>query len=205
MAPGTSRKGLPTKKLIVSRLTSKGKLSTYSQGYHLNPFQKTTSSDRSSRFGSTTSSARADSIVSNLKSNVAKLKKQSLSNIVSSHNGQSLGKHTTNAILSKIRSEKDVKLLANEHFAKSFSNISSVNNNTRAHMVNENSKILNNIPPTEASYTELLNQFISNKNKIDDVSFSNMLTSFSDHKLLESVMGGSNKSESYDKDELLHD
>ncbi len=206
MAPGISRKGLPTKKLVVSRLTSKGKLSTYTQGYHLNPFQKTTSHG-GGRLGSTHTSERADAIVSNLKKNVANLKKQSLSTILSSHTGQSLGKQTTNAILSKVRSDKDVKILANEHFAKSLSTISSVDTKTRDQIVNENSKILNNIKPTESAYTDLLDQFIKNKNKIDDVSFSNMLTSFADHNLLESVISGgrSNKNESYDNDELLHD
>jgi len=201
-----SRKGLPTKRKMVSRLSKTGKLSTYSQRYHLNPFKRTSSKDRGSKAAALASN-KVSTIVNNFKKKPGINRKASIDAVIkTSNNNAPNGVESTRLLSSKIKSDKDVKKLSTDFLSSSLSQIGPINNTQSGLMANEHSLLINNIPETEISYNTVISTLLNNRLRMDDRAFSHIIGSFSNHKLLESVLQNTSlKSEAYDKEDLLHD
>ena len=201
-----SKKGLPTKRKMVSRLNKSGKLSTYSQRYHLNPFKRTGSTNRGGKSAALANST-ATKVVSNLQKKPAINRKASIDAVIKTSSKSSPnGIESTKLLSSKIKSDADVKKFTESYLNTSLQNIGPVNNLNAGRMTNEHSLIVNNIPENETSYNEVVSSLINNRESMDDRAFSTIVSSFSNHDLLESVLKKSSKKvESYDREDLLHD
>jgi hypothetical protein len=203
MAKG-DRKGLPVEKKMVSRLSKSGKLSTYSQNYHLNPFKKST--DTKNKKIDQSTGNRADKIAEILKTKPATDKRATVEGMLTSVNPEkTIGYKKTAKISSKLKSLKDVKMLSDGLLKKSLSSLKSIKTVNDINKVNEHNKIFNNIPETPEAYSVVLKDLIDNKGKMANNAFSSIIHSMKNHNLVESTLSGSMKSESYDKDDLLHD
>lgn len=203
MAKG-DRKGLPTEKKMVSRVAKSGKLSIYTQGYHLNPFKKST--DKKNKKIDQDSGNRAERIAQTLKTKPATDKRATVEGMLNSVNPQSpLGYKKITKISSKLKSLKDVNMLSDGLLKKSLGTLKSTNTVSDINKVNEHSKLFNNIPETTEAYSVVLNDLVSNKSKMANNAFSSIINSMKNHSLIESTLSSKMKSESYDKDDLLHD
>jgi hypothetical protein len=204
MAKG-SRKGLPGKKKVVSRVSKSGKFSTYTQLYHMNPFKKT-SSGKGRKQQDKGGSSFADDISLKMKELPAINKRASIEGTLQGVNpSQPMGSYKTDIVISKLKSPADVKMLSNAYLSESLPKLNSVDSPQSKLMVNEHSQIFNNIPANRESYTTVINDLINNKSTMDKKAFSSIIYSMSDHKLVEDILKNPNKKEAYDSNDLLHD
>jgi hypothetical protein len=204
MAKG-SRKGLPGKKKVVSRLSKSGKFSTYSQLYHMNPFKKT-SSNKGRKQQEKSKSSVADSIVSKMKDLPAINKRSSIEGTIKNINvNEPMGSYQTNLLVSKLKSPADVNMLSEAYLSQTLPKMNTIDTNSSKKMVNEHTKIFNNIPNNRESYKSIINELLKNKSTMSEHAFSSLLFSMEDHQLVENILKNPNKKEAYEIDNLLED
>lgn len=204
MAKG-DRKGLPTKKKVVSRVTKSGKMSIYSQSYHLNPFKKSGNKNKSPKQEGDAGN-KADLIVEKMRTRPAIDKRATVEGMLTSVDPKrSIGYLKTDKICSKLKSIQDVEILSKNLLQNSLSGLKYTDSVHDINKVNEHTKIFNNIPETPEAYSVVLKDLINNRSKMANHVFSSLIYSLKNHPLIEKVLSGKMKSESYDKDDLLHD
>lgn len=200
------RSGLPTKRLNVIRKTKRGNISMYQQSYHVNIFEKT---KKSKSDNVNKSSNKVDDFMISITQKTKSDKLQKLEHYVNDLTpvDGSIGLNSVNKILSKTKNNKDVSVLKNVYFDKVFQEgfFNKENLNQHKGLLQDTSKIINNIPKNEFSYKEISNSIIFNKNNIDKKASMSMINSFQDKNLLSHVVNNYNKKESYDKDDFLND
>ena len=200
---GRTRKGLPIKKMAVTRLTKGGKFSSYTQAYHTNPFKKEKKGDDAAP---SVALNKAELMADKMKTRPSIDKRSSMAAMVQTLTpSDNIGLVKTNKLCSKLKTLQDVKELTSNFLDNSFKKLQFITTDKDITRINEHSKILNNIPPTKEAYEVAVGSLVRNKKFMAPEAFSSLIYSFSDHKLLEQSLSNNIKSEAYTIDELKHD
>jgi hypothetical protein len=206
---GNVRRGLPTKLKSVTRVNkATGKISLYRQKYHISPFQKTPA--KKGALGNDVPNV-AEAFNKAVSERPRREKSMKLvdyvNNLTPSANGE-IGTVATNNIIRKLKNLNDTKTLKEAYFDKVFSEgfFNSQHAGKYNGLLRDTSKIVNNIPNRVTDYGEIISSIVNNRHNINDNALSSIVSSFKDHKMLhDAIRLRSHKSESYDKEELLHD
>ena len=150
------RKGLPTKRKAVARVSKSGKMSLYQQNYHVNPFTKTKkgASKEKAAKTNTTADKFAVSMGQRVKSDNRKSVKDFADGMTPS-NGQ-VGSHAANKLVSKVKTKKDVNQLRESFFDPVFSEgfFNSANLGKHKGLLRDTTKVINNMPQNPHSYNQ---------------------------------------------------
>jgi hypothetical protein len=203
------RGGLPTKLKNVTRLNkSTGKMSLYRQTYHVSPFQKT-EPKKGGPAAPPASNVASDfnKAVSTRPRKENSMKLVDYVNKLTPSNGE-IGTVATNNIIKKLRNLNDTKVLKEAYFDKVFSQgfFNSEHSKNYKGLLRDTARIVNNLPKRTTDYSEIVSSIVNHRQNINDGAMASIVSSFQDHKMLhDAIRLKTNKSESYDKEEFLHD
>ena len=208
--PERNFKGLPTVKKFVARLTKTGKLQSYYQRYHVNPFKRDrVPSDARKGKSIITDNELANNYGKALKFGVKSDKGLMFKDQVSTlrvANGTIGGPYTITKILDKIKSVDDAKTFVSEVFkpiADKVLNDSEIGNNITLNK--EMGMFFNNVESKPDVYNVYINGIKDSAHNMSDTAIGTTLASFSDYNVVNQVVADNVKSETYSFDNMRHD
>ncbi len=202
------RRGLPTKRKAVTRVTKSGKLSLYQQNYHVNPFNKSkkTSGKEKAAKTNTTADKFAVSMSQRPKSDKRKSIKDFSANLTPV-DGQ-IGSHSAGKLVSKVKTKNDVNQLRESFFDPILSEgfFNSANISKYKGLLRDTTKVINNMPQNPHSYNQVVQSILQNKDKISHAAMVNISSSFQNHQMFSDTLRKNvPKAEAYDREEFLHE
>lgn len=200
------RTGLPVKKKSVTRLTKSGKMSTYVQAYHVNPFEKSKNVNEKGVKTNTVADQFSISLIKRQKSENKMSIKDFAANLTPTNGA--IGSYAAGKLVSKVKSRKDIISLRESYFDPVFSEGFFNGDNIGKHtgLLRDTSKIVNNIPQNPHAYDQIVQSIIRNKSNIHKTAMTNISASFQNHQMLNDTLRANiPKSESYEREEFLHD